>query len=106
MHQRVFFALPQKKGTYIQQSGQAFQRLETLGLKPGISQYLTSIQVTKQQGFGTFDLVAYWPGNDRGKRADEPCYILTNLSSLEVAMTAFKARFGIEAMFKDCKSGG
>ena len=106
VHQRVFFALRQKKGTYIQQHGQGFQRLETLGLKPGISRYLTSIQLTKQQGFGKFDLAVYWQRNYRGKRADEPWYILTNLSSLEAAMTAFKARFGIEAMFKDCKSGG
>lgn len=106
VQRRVLFALRQKKGTYIQQRGQKFQRLETLGLKPGVSVYISQVQVTKQQGFGKFDLAAYWQRNYRGKKADEPWYILTNLSSLEAALTAFKARFGIEAMFKDCKSGG
>ncbi len=33
-------------------------------------------------------------------------YILTNLGSKQAAIAAYKARFGIEAMFKDCKSGG
>ena len=33
-------------------------------------------------------------------------YILTTLGSLEETLSAYKARSGIEAMFKDCKSGG
>lgn len=103
---RKLFALRQKKGTYIQQHGQEFQRLETLGLKPGISRYLTSVQVTKQQGFGKFDLAAYWQRHYRGKTTDEPWYILTNLSSLETAVSDFKARFGIEAMFKVARAVG
>jgi hypothetical protein len=93
---QVLFALHQKKGTYIQQQGQNFQQLETLGLKPGVSLYISQVRVTKQHGFGKFDLAAYWQRNYRGKRADEPWYILTNLGSLETAITAFKARFGIE----------
>ncbi len=40
------------------------------------------------------------------KKADEGWYILTNLNSLDAALKAYKARSGIEAMFKDCKSGG
>lgn len=103
---RVFFALRQKKDTYIQQQGQEFQRLITLKLKPGISLYLTQVQFTKQRGFAKFDLAAYWRRSYRGRTVDEPWYILTNLGSKEAAIAAFKARFGIEAMFKDCKSGG
>jgi len=103
---QVFFALPQQKSTYIQQQGQNFQRLETLGLTPGISLYISQVQVTKQRGFGTFDLAADWQRNYRDKTADEPWYILINLGTLEAAVATFKARFGIEAMFKDCKSGG
>jgi hypothetical protein len=32
--------------------------------------------------------------------------LLTNFSNLEETLKAYKKRAGIEAMFKDCKSGG
>jgi hypothetical protein len=32
-------------------------------------------------------------------------YLLTNIRTLKQAVTAFKCRSGIEAMFKDCKTG-
>jgi hypothetical protein len=33
-------------------------------------------------------------------------FILTDLGSLPVALSAYKERMGIEEMFRDCKSGG
>ncbi len=36
----------------------------------------------------------------------EPWFILTNLDSLSEVLKAYRARAGIEAMFKDCKTGG
>jgi hypothetical protein len=33
-------------------------------------------------------------------------YLLTNLANTKAAIQAFKRRSGIEAMFKDCKTGG
>jgi hypothetical protein len=33
-------------------------------------------------------------------------FILTDLGSLPVAISAYKQRMGIEEMFRDCKSGG
>lgn len=77
-----------------------------MGLAPGMKLYLTDVKVTKQQGFGSFDIAAYWQRKYRGIVADEGLYILTNLGSLAAALDAFKARSGIEAMFKDCKTGG
>lgn len=103
---RVLFALRQKKDTYIQQQGQDFQQLLTPNLKPGVSLYLTQVQVTKQKGFGKFDLVAYWRRRYRDKTSSEAWYILTNLGSKEAAIAAYRSRFGIEAMFSSCKSGG
>ena len=32
--------------------------------------------------------------------------LLTNLDSLEKTLKLYESRFGIEAMFKDCKTGG
>jgi hypothetical protein len=104
--QGVEFALRQKAHTYIQTEGQGMQRLESLGLKPGTSVILRGVNVTQQQGFGTFNVVGYWQRHYREQRCDQPWYILTNLGSIAAATSAFKRRAGIEAMFKDCKSGG
>lgn len=104
--QNVYFAFRQKKNTYIQQSGKKYQTLDSLGLAPGMKMYLTGIKITKKSGFGTFNLAAYWRRKYRGNVLEEGWYILTNLGDLSTALEAFKARSGIEAMFKDCKTGG
>ena len=42
----------------------------------------------------------------KGKQEKEPWFILTNLDSLSEVFKAYRARAGIEAMFKDCQTGG
>jgi hypothetical protein len=103
---KVYFALRQKQGSYIKLKGQKYQRLSELGLAPGMKLFLTGVKFTKKKGFGQFFLAAYWKRKYRGKSQDEGWYILTNLNSLDAALKVYKARSGIEAMFKDCKSGG
>ncbi len=103
---KVYFALRQKQGNYIKRKGQDYQKLSELGLVPGMKLFLTGVNFTKKKGFGQFSLAAYWKRKYRGKSQDEGWYILTNLSSLSVAINVYQARSGIEAMFKDCKSGG
>jgi hypothetical protein len=49
---------------------------------------------------------AYWKRKYREKVEKEPGYLLTNFDSLEEAIKAYKKRVEIEAMFKDCKTGG
>jgi hypothetical protein len=51
-------------------------------------------------------LAAYWKRKYRGKQEDEPWYLLTNLPDLASGIEIYSKRYGIEAMFKDCKSGG
>ena len=36
----------------------------------------------------------------------EPWYLLTNIESLEEVIKIYRSRMGIEAMFKDCQTGG
>ncbi|GGA36512.1 hypothetical protein [Okeania sp. KiyG1] len=36
----------------------------------------------------------------------EPWYLLTNLDNLDEVLKIYRSRMGIEAMFKDCKTGG
>jgi hypothetical protein len=103
---KVYFALRQKQGSYIKLRGKNYQKLSELGLAPGMKLFFTGVKFTKKKGFGQFSLAAYWKRNYRGSGPDEGWYILTNLKSLEAALKVYKARSGIEAMFKDCKSGG
>jgi len=103
---KVYFALRLKRGSYIKLSDQEYQKLDELGLVPGMKLFLTGVKFTKKKGFGQFSLAAYWKRKYRGHGSDEAWYILTNLNSLDAAINVYKARSGIEAMFKDCKSGG
>lgn len=68
--------------------------------------YVPSVQFTKKKGFGRYALAAYWKRKYRSSKSSEPWYILTNLPDLNSALKADKMRMGIEAMFKDCKTGG
>ena len=104
--QKVYFAFRQKRTTYIKQMGQDYQRLSEMGLAPGIQLFLTRVTFTKAEGFAQFNLAAYWQRNSKKKASNEGWYILTNLDNLAAALNAYKARSGIEAMIKDCKSGG
>jgi hypothetical protein len=62
--------------------------------------------LTKKKGFSRFNLVASWKRKYRGQQEDEPWYLLTNLPDLKSALAIYSQRYGIEAMFKDCKTGG
>ena len=104
--QGVAFALRQKVGTHIRQQGQDYQTLKSLGLAPGMKMFLTGVDFTKQPGFGQFNLAAYWKRKYRGSCPQEGWYILTNLNTLSEVLIAYQARSGIEAMFRDYKSGG
>ena len=48
----------------------------------------------------------YWKRKYRGKQDDDVWYLLTNLPTLKSAIKIYGQRFGIEAMFRDCKTGG
>ena len=104
--QKVYFALRQKKATYIKSLSGDYQQLRQIDLAAGSKLFLTEVAFTKEKGFGQFNLAAQWPKKSKQKILNEGWYILTNLESLAAALNAYKARSGIEAMFKDCKSGG
>jgi hypothetical protein len=57
------------------------------------------------KGCGTFYIAGYWQRKYRGKQEDEGWYLLTNVGTFKQSIDTFKCRSGIEAMFKDCKSG-
>ena len=104
--QRVAFALRQKSDTFIQARGEEYKQLKSLELPTGLKRFITGVKITKSRGFSKLAIACYQKRKYKNRNVDEPWYILTNLKSLSETLTAYKARSGIEAMFKDCKSGG
>ena len=106
IEKKVSFVFRQKKDTNFKLKKKPYQELDDLALRPGMKMFLTGIKVTQKKGFSSGAIAAYWKSKYRGKVEQEPWYLLTNFSDLEETIKAYKKRVGIEAMFKDCKSGG
>jgi hypothetical protein len=104
--QKVKFVFRQKKDTTFRQNRQKFKPLSQVEISPGMKQFLPKITLTQKKGFGRFNLAIYWKRKYKGKQAQSPWYLLTNLPDCETAVKIYGKRFGIEAMFKDCKTGG
>ncbi len=104
--QKIFFAFRQKQGTNHKQENEDYKTFSDLKLAPGMKVFLSGVSVTKEKGFGHFNVGGYWKRKYKGKQEKEPWFILTNFNSLEEVLKVYRARAGIEAMFKDCKTGG
>ena len=102
MRSYVKFALRQKKTTNVQR-GRISRPLKELEIIPSIKHFLVNQKVTKEKGFGRNNLLLY---KKKGGKVEEPWYILTNLSTADQGVKVYQKRMGIEAMFKDCKTGG
>lgn len=102
----LLFAFRQKRNTYMSNDGEDYCQLNQLGLQPGTHLFFQSVEITKKKGFGRFNLAGYWQRKYRGKVEDEGWLSLTNLGSLSETSAVYRARIGIEALFKDCKTGG
>jgi hypothetical protein len=102
----VKFALRQKKSTCIQENGQDYLALKNIEIKPGTTHFLRGINCTVEHKIGSFNLGITWKRKYRGKAPKDPWYILTNLDNLNLVLSFYKSRWGIESMFKDCKTGG
>ena len=89
------FVVRVKQSRYISKEYSEYTRLSELGLLPGTRFFLTGVTVTKQSGFGKFNVAGYWRRKYRGKGEDEGWYLLTNLGSSQQAIAAYKCRSGI-----------
>ena len=104
--QGVKFVLRQKKSTTFRQNRRKFNSLSSVQIAPGQRKFLEKISLTQKRGFSRFNLAIYWRRKYKNKQEKSPWYFLTNLGDLATAVTAYKHRWGIESMFKDCKTGG
>ena len=101
----VSFCLILKKNHCIETEHLLWQRLDELGIVPGISLYFQGKRVRKTQPATGFDVACKWKRNYEACQVDEAWFILTDLGSLPAAIDAYKQRMGIEEMFRDCKTG-
>jgi hypothetical protein len=62
--------------------------------------------VTEENKKDRFNVVVYWRRKYKNKQFPNPWYLLTNLENKEEVIKIFASRGGIEAMFRDCQSGG
>ena len=104
--QRVNFVFRQKKDTTFRQNRQKFKSLSHVEIFPGMKQFFPKVTLTQKKGFGRFNLAIYGKRKYKGKQQQTPWYLLTNLPDCETAVKIYGKRLGIEAMFKDCKTGG
>ena len=103
---QINFAFRQKKNTQIGQENGSMVALKNLLVVPGIKHFFKSVKVTKTFQKKGFNVGVYQKRKYFQKTEHEPWYILTNLPTAEEAISAYKKRWSIEAMFKDSKSGG
>jgi hypothetical protein len=71
-----------------------------------MKQFITNITLTQKKDLVGLTRAIYWKRKYIGKQEQSPWYLLTNLPDCETAVKISGKRFGIEAMFKDCKTGG
>ena len=102
----IYFAFREKDNIYLKRSRKNQQRLKDLPLFPGVKVLHKNVKITKQKGFGKFNLLAYKKRDYRQHKVKESWFIITNLSDPNEVIKLYKKRAGIEAMFRDYKSGG
>ena len=103
---KIDFVLRLNKNTKIKPRYKKYQSLNSLDVKPGSKAIYQEVLVTEGNQKERFNVVVYWRRKYKNKQLPAPWYLLTNLENKEEIIKIFASRGGIEAMFRDCKSGG
>lgn len=96
----------QKKSAFVATLDQPGQSLKKQGFQSGESHFFKNVTFQKSEPIQGFNLGVYWKKRYRGKQVKEPWYLLTTLDNSKLVKQLYQARWGIEMMFRDCKSGG
>ena len=97
--------LDKKKSTIIKR-GKKYCKLSELKVNVGETKLLLNHIFPKILKVKTYNLLVYKIQKYRQKSVLDKWYILSNLSSPEKIKKIYSQRMGIEAMFKDYKTGG
>jgi hypothetical protein len=103
---KVGFILRLNKTTLIKPKYQKYQQLTDLPIKPGQKIFYPRSLVTEENKTDRFNIVIYWKRRYNSKQLPDPWYLITNLDNCEEVIKIYAQRAGIEAMFRDCKTGG
>lgn len=103
---KISFVLRLNRNTLIKPRYQQYKSLNSLNIKPGERVLSSQVKVTESKRRERFNVVVYWRRKYKNKQLPYPWYLLTNLENKDEVIKIFAARSGIEAMFRDCKSGG
>ena len=103
--QKIFFILRLNKNTKIKPRSKKYQSLDSLAIKPGDRVLYKRVLLTEENKKHRFNVVVYWRRKYNNKQLPSPWYLLSNLNNKEEVIKIFASRGGIEAMFRDCKSG-
>ena len=106
LKKKIDFVLRLNKNTKIKPHYQKYESLDSLDIKPGNKVLYDGVLVTEDNQKNRFNVVVYWRRKYNNKQLSSPWYLLTNLKNQEEVIKIFASRGGIEAMFRDCKSGG
>ncbi len=103
---KISFVLRLNKNTKIKPKYKHYQSLDSLDIRAGERILHSKVIVTEEKKQDRFNVVIYWRRKYKNKQLPSPWYLLTNLEDKAEVIKIFAARGGIEAMFRDCKSGG
>ncbi|MDJ0691279.1 MAG: hypothetical protein QNJ41_22575, partial [Xenococcaceae cyanobacterium MO_188.B32] len=92
--QKIYFIFRQKQGTNFKKQKGEEQKLSTIEMAPGCKVFLSNIYITKNKGFGYFNLAAYWKRKYKNKLEKEPWYLLTNLDNLDDVIRIYRSPMG------------
>ncbi len=99
---KLYYILRLNRATKIRPRYQKYQRLKDFQVKPGKKIIHRRTLVTEDNIKDRFNVVIYW----KKKKYPEPLFLITNLEDIDEVIKIYSRRMGIEAMFRDCKSGG
>ncbi|GGA37265.1 transposase [Okeania sp. KiyG1] len=86
--------------------GQKYCNISELKVNIGETKLFLNQKITKIKRVGMYNLLIYEKQRYRHKSVSEKWYILSNLSTAGKVKKVYSQRMGIEAMFKDYKTGG
>ncbi|GAA6623030.1 hypothetical protein NUACC26_088550 [Scytonema sp. NUACC26] len=84
--QNASFCLRLKKNEFVEVESEIWKELNDLGFSPGVSGFFQGVKVTKQKGFGNFNVACKWKRKIQGIAPKEAWFIITNLATLELAL--------------------
>ena len=103
---KIHFILRLNKNTLIKGQYKSFYPLNSLPIEPGNKVIYRLVLITQENQKDRFNVVGYWKRKYNSKQLANPWYLITNLDDKGEVIKIFSSRGGIEAMFRDCKSGG